>query len=1031
MQCYALGPPAATVQPGGDSGAVVRADEAPASLMSTIAPGALLGPYSIESVLGAGGMGVVYLARDTRLGRRVAIKVLASDLTQDESAQHRFLMEARTASALDHPNICTIHDIGETADGLTYLVMAYYDGVTLLERLERGAVPITQAIDITIQLLAGLTRAHAAGIVHRDIKPANLILTSDGTLKILDFGIATLSGANVATEASDGGIVGTVAYMSPEQATGITPDSRSDLWSAGVVLFEMVARARPFKGDNLLAVAHAIRSAEPPTLSGSGAPLNAVLAKALRKDRDERYATGDEFARELRAIRHPEVVEGEAVVVAPAPAAIAATSSGGRKTNLPRALPSLIGRDDVVARVVTALGEHALVTLAGFGGVGKTRLAQQAGKELIRRFPEGVWFIDLAGLAGANELMPTVARALGVRELATESLAVTLLASLRERETLLILDNCERVIEGVASFIEEVAPAAPGVKFLATTLTPLGVYGEHVVRLEGLAEEAAIALFLDRASQTTSGATSERDVVAELCRRLDYLPLAIELAAARVRSLTVREILARVKERFGTLKATDRRAARHQTLEATVGWSYDLLSEPEQRLLNRLSVFIGTFDLAAAERVCSGHGVDAADVIDLLDRLVDKSLITAAVTRGAMRYRMMETVRDFASRRLDAAGESDAVIEEHAKYFSTHAQSLADRIKSADTRGSSAALLSDIENINAALDRLGQKGRHTQKAQLVAALDLFWQMGAPGAGRQRFDELVAVADQIDVDVRITMLLEAASFYSTLGFAVQALALLDRVREESAAHDLRLPPYYFYVGATVAEMDGRPDDVITLCEAGQAQLQEGDEFIEISLRSRILTSIAKIRPTEALDHARGTLKLAEEFGIDLFVAVAHMLIGTVHMLEGRILAAQAELDLAMDLAGVAMPQVTIAALVVSAAGWRHTDAARSLERAREALRIEAQTDIMPWFRAIAARIIAWHWVRTGRAGDAAVTLSAMRELESRLGFAGIWWAQPIREETDAAVRGALTAEQLADHTARGRTLAMAEVRALLS
>lgn len=1012
--------------------------------MTAPAPGALLGPYSIESVLGAGGMGVVYVARDTRLGRRVAIKLLAADLTEDEVAQRRFLKEARTTSALDHPNICTIYDIGETPDGLTYLVMAYYDGVTLLDRIERGAVPITQAIDITIQLLAGLSRAHSVGIVHRDIKPANLILTSDGTLKILDFGIATLGGAHAVSDASkvltvagsttttdDGGIAGTVAYMSPEQASGMIPDSRSDLWSAGVVLFEMVARARPFKGDNLFAVAHAIRTADPPLLAGSGAVLNDVLAKVFRKDRDERYATGEEFARDLRAIRHPEIVEGDVVVVAPAPAVGAPTSSGQRKTNLPRSLPSLIGREDMVARVVTAIDEHALVTLAGFGGVGKTRLAQQAGTELVRRFPDGVWFVDLAGLAGANELMPVVARVLGVREQATENLAVTLLASLRDRDALLILDNCEREIEAVASFIEEATAAAPGIKFLTTTSTPLGVYGEHVIRVEGLAEEAAIALFLDRAAQTTAGVTSEREVVAELCRRLDYLPLAIELAAARVRSLTVREILARVNERFSALKATDRRAARHQTLEATVGWSYDLLSQPEQRLLNRLSVFVGTFDLAAVERVCAGNGIENSDIIDLLDRLVDKSLVTASTTRGAMRYRLMETVRDFAARRLDAAGESDAVADEHAKYFAVQAQSLGDRIKAADTRGTSAALLSDIENINAVLDRLGQKGRHTQKAQLVAALDLFWQLGAPGAGRQRFDELVSVVDQIDVDVGFTTLLEAASFYSNLGFATQAIALLDRAKAVAAAQDMRLPPYFYYVGATVAEMDGRPEDVIALCEAGVAQLEEGDEFIEVSLRTRVLTSIAKLRPAEALEHARGTLRMAEEFGIDLFVAVAHMLIGTVHMLEGRMHDAQAELDHAMELAGVAMPQVTIAGLVASAAGWRHTDMPLSLERARQALRIEAQTDIMPSFRATAARIIAWHWARTGRADDAAATLSAMRELESRLGFANIWWARSIREETEAAVRDALSADQLAAQTARGRTLAMAEVRALLA
>ena len=1014
--------------------------------MTAPAPGSLLGPYSIESILGAGGMGVVYVARDTRLGRRVAIKVLAADLTEDEAAQRRFLKEARTASALDHPNICTIYDIGQTSDGLTFLVMAYYDGVTLLDRIERGAVPITQAVDITIQLLAGLSRAHAAGIVHRDIKPANLILTSDGTLKILDFGIATLSGSSAVTEVSKvisgsgagssattdgGGIAGTVAYMSPEQASGIIPDSRSDLWSAGVVLFEMVARARPFKGENLFAVAHAIRTAEPPLLAGSGAALNTVLAKVFRKDRDERYATGDEFARDLRAIRHPEILEGDVVVVAPAPAAASPTSTGQRKTNLPRSLPSLIGRDDLLARVVTAIDEHPLVTLAGFGGVGKTRLAQQAGTELISRFQEGVWFVDLAGLASGNELMPAVARALGVREQATESLDVTLLTSLRDREALIILDNCEREIEAVASFIEEAAPAAPGIKFLTTTSTPLGVYGEQVVRVEGLTEEAAIALFLDRAAQTTAGVSSERQVVAELCRRLDYLPLAIELAAARVRSLTVREILARVNERFSALKATDRRAARHQTLEATVGWSYDLLAPPEQQLLNRLSVFVGSFDLAAAERVCGGSGIEPTDVIDLLDRLVDKSLVSAATMRGAMRYRLMETVRDFATRRLDAGGERDFVADEHAKYFAVQAQSLGDRIKAADTRGTSAALASDIENITAVLDRLGQTGRHTQKAQLVAALDLFWQLGAPGAGRQRFDELVTVADELEPDTRFTTLLEAASFYSNLGFATQAIGLLGRAAAVAASHDLRLPPYFYYVGATVAEMDGRPEDVVALCEAGQAQLQEGDEFIEVSLRSRILTSIAKLRPAEALDHARGTLKMAEDFGIDLFTAVAHMLIGTVHMLEGRMRDAQPELDRAMELAGVAMPQVTIAALVASAAGWRLVDTGLSLQRAREALRIEAQTDIMPGFRATAARIISWHWARDGRADDAAAVLSAMRELESRLGFANIWWSHSIRDTADAAVGEVLTPDELAAHTARGRTLAMAEVRALLA
>ncbi|MGI9043091.1 MAG: protein kinase domain-containing protein [Gemmatimonadaceae bacterium] len=1010
--------------------------------MTTLAPGAKLGPYEIESALGAGGMGVVYGARDTRLGRRVAIKVLSADLTRDDTAERRFLKEARTASALDHPNICTIYDIGETSDGLTYLVMAHYDGLTLVDRIDGGGLAVDEAIDITIQLLTGLSRAHAAGIVHRDIKPANIMVTSDGTLKILDFGVAMLTGPHPVTEASDGLFAGTVAYMSPEQATGLTPDFRADLWATGVVLYEMVAGTRPFSGDNLLALAHAIRNADAPPLSGESAVLNAVISRALSKDREMRYQGGEEFVRDLRVVRlgsdafdtanmppsgfamAPRVTAGSASSSADP------TSGGGRRTNLPRALPSLIGRDEVLARVTAALHDHTLITLAGFGGVGKTRLAQQVGANVVAGFRHGVWFVDLAGLTAESEALPTIARVLGIREHASESLDITLIASLRDREMLLILDNCERLTEAVASFVERVTGDAAGIRFLATTRSPLGVYGEHVVRVEGLDETAAISLFEERAAQTGIGNTADRRILAELCRRLDYLPLAIELAAARTRSLTPKEILAKVNERLGMLKATDRRAARHQTLEATVGWSYDLLEEPERRLLNRLSVFVGSFDLAAAERVCGGTGIESSDVVDLLDRLVEKSLVLATVTRGVMRFRIMDTVREFAARRLGSAGEAEVTIDKHVQYFATQAQSLGDRFRGADTRAASAAALSDIDNLNAAMDRLGQRGRHTEKARLVTTLDLFWQIGAPSAGRLRFDELVAVLDEIDIDARLSTLIEAASFFSTLGFARTAITLLDRARDSATNSGLVLPPYFYYVGATVAEMDGRVDDVVALCKEGELHLTSDDEFVALSLRTRVLTSIAKSSLPVALEHARTSLKMSQDLGLDLFIAVSHMLIGTVHMLEGRINESEPELSLAVELAGAEMPQVTISALVSSAAGLLRIDPVRSIARAQEALHIEAQSEIMPWFRAIAASIIAWHWANDNRADDAALVLTSMDELEARLGFGGIWWARPIRNEAWDAVRRALPADRVTERALRGRSLTMAEVRELL-
>jgi len=247
--------------------------------------GQTISHYRILEKLGAGGMGVVYKAEDTTLQRTVALKFLPPELTRDADAKQRFLHEARAAARLDHPNICAVYEVGES-DGQLFLAMACYDGMTLREKLKAGPLPWAEAAALALQAAAGLAHAHGKGIVHRDIKPANLFLTTDGTVKILDFGLAKLAGASALTQT--GTTVGTAHYMSPEQARGEAVDARSDLWSLGVVLYELMAGRPPFRGEYAQAVIYGILNEAPPPLAelapGAPAALRGVVAKCLAKD---------------------------------------------------------------------------------------------------------------------------------------------------------------------------------------------------------------------------------------------------------------------------------------------------------------------------------------------------------------------------------------------------------------------------------------------------------------------------------------------------------------------------------------------------------------------------------------------------------------------------------------------------------------------------------------------------------------------------------------------------------------------------
>jgi serine/threonine protein kinase/tetratricopeptide (TPR) repeat protein len=265
--------------------------------------------YKILERLGGGGMGVVYKAQDLKLERLVALKFLPPGLTLDPEAKRRFIHEAQAASALDHPNICTIHEIGETEDGRLFLAMACYDGETLKQKIERGPLPVDQAVSIALQVAQGLAKAHESGIVHRDIKPANIIITRDGLVKILDFGLAKLSGQTILTRT--GSRVGTAAYMSPEQAGGEVVDQRTDIWSLGVVLYEMLGGQRPFKAEYENALIYSILNQDPAPLTSVrpevAVALSQIVEICLAKSPGQRYKSIDEFIVDMRPWRDENV----------------------------------------------------------------------------------------------------------------------------------------------------------------------------------------------------------------------------------------------------------------------------------------------------------------------------------------------------------------------------------------------------------------------------------------------------------------------------------------------------------------------------------------------------------------------------------------------------------------------------------------------------------------------------------------------------------------------------------------------------
>jgi predicted ATPase/class 3 adenylate cyclase len=338
--------------------------------------------------------------------------------------------------------------------------------------------------------------------------------------------------------------------------------------------------------------------------------------------------------------------------------------------NLRPAITSLIGRDAEVSNLQAALRSHRLVTLAGVGGVGKTRLALEVATQLADEFIDGVWLFELAAVADPAAVPDAVAAVLGITQQPGKSVGESVASALEGRSRLLVFDNCEHVVDSVADLVAAILAASATVKVLATSREGIGVADEQLWRVPSLDVGAAVELFVERAQSMVSDTLAdEATAVADVCRRLDGIPLAIELAASRMASMTAAEVRDRLDDRFKLLVGSRRGLERHQTLRQAVAWSYDLLDDTEKTVLERCSVFAGGFDLQSA---CTIAGSDYADdyaILDLLDALVRKSLLVADRSSGRTRFSMLETIRQFAEEQLVASGAANDLRNAHARYF--------------------------------------------------------------------------------------------------------------------------------------------------------------------------------------------------------------------------------------------------------------------------------------------------------------------------------------------------------------------------
>ena len=474
--------------------------------------------------------------------------------------------------------------------------------------------------------------------------------------------------------------------------------------------------------------------------------VSGATAELLADSLPEGVTLRDLGPHRLKDLGRPEqVYQLEAGFLAASFPPLASLDNPDLPNNLPTLVSAFVGRDRELAQMRGLVSSARVVTLTGAGGSGKTRLALQAAAELTGEIPDGVWLAELAPLTDGSQIPGAVAAALGLPDRGGTAGPSAVIKALADQDALVLIDNCEHVIDEAAKFCDEVIRHCPRIRFLATSREPLGIDGERVYRVpslslpdadaetaEDLAHSDAVTLFAERARATLPDFVLDEHSAphaATICRRLDGIPLALELAAGRLSSMSVAQIAARLDQRFRLLTGGSRNAMpRQQTLQATVDWSFGLLTAPERTTLARLSVFAGGFDLEAAEAVCTSANVDALDVLDLLGSLVSKSLVVAERSHDSVRYRLLETIRQYSAQELLRAEGDEEVLRlrgRHADYYLGLAQAAAPNLTSHAQGMWLRRLDTEWDNLRAVFDHLTAEERTDDLLRLVIWLFRF------------------------------------------------------------------------------------------------------------------------------------------------------------------------------------------------------------------------------------------------------------------------------------------------------------------